>query len=467
MLSHRSNKEFGRRKEPHRIIIAHGDVVQDFKIRPWVFTCIMGIGVLFSVLYLSATAYLVFRDEIISFSRSEQAMMQNAYEDRIAELRSQLDRVSSRQMLDQQEMESLVQELMRKQADYEAYSSVLGPILQKAHKAGVKISSDVKIPVPRPAPWRKKQAAINTDEITGSIAAESGTQIARADVTSRFDDLSALGFRSSKFFATEQDTSSSIQMANALPLGLAKSDLPDAPKETENNKTILQLADAANRLEADMLDKNAILFNILHDIRKKTAHVEKRIAALGVKIKPVNEAIGGPFIPLAYDGDADKLARDAEKVAMALDHFMQLKRSLQKLPISNPLPSGRLTSRFGPRRDPFLNRMSMHAGIDVADSYGTPIRAAGGGKVIYAGPRSGYGRMVEIDHGNGIVSRYGHMSKVLAKNGQMIEKGDRIGKVGSSGRSTGPHLHFETRIKGKAVNPYSFLMAGNDLRKMI
>ncbi|WP_319498203.1 hypothetical protein [uncultured Cohaesibacter sp.] len=136
MLSGARSREFGRRKEPHRIIIAHGDVVQDFVVRPWIMSSLAFLGVAFSVLYLSATAYLVFRDEIITFSRSEQAQMQSEYEDRIAQLRSQIDRIASRQMLDQQALQSHVQTLMQKQADFEAYSSVLEPIITKARKAG-------------------------------------------------------------------------------------------------------------------------------------------------------------------------------------------------------------------------------------------------------------------------------------------------------------------------------------------
>ncbi|WP_319498200.1 M23 family metallopeptidase [uncultured Cohaesibacter sp.] len=159
--------------------------------------------------------------------------------------------------------------------------------------------------------------------------------------------------------------------------------------------------------------------------------------------------------------------RIAEKVELALDRFTKLKNQVIKLPISHPLVSGHLSSKFGIRKDPFLDRMSMHSGIDVADAYGSLIRAAGLGTVTYAGPRAGYGLMVEVDHGNGVVSRYAHMSKVLAKEGEKVTTATVLGKVGSTGRSTGPHLHFETRVGGKAVNPYSFLIAGKELHKLI
>jgi murein DD-endopeptidase MepM/ murein hydrolase activator NlpD len=465
MLSQDRNKTFGRRNEPHRIIIAHGDVVQDFTVRPWVFSTLFVIGLIFSALYLSATTYLVFRDEIISFSRSEQAMIHNAYEDRITDLRAQLDRVASRQMIDQQEIENRVQILMRKQADYESYSSVLAPILKKAEAAGVKIRSTLDMPTPRTAPWRVKksdqQAKAKIDKAAGSR------------IQTSFTELASLGFRSSKPITTEPEVQQPDQLTQIASLDLEQPSMLAASDTGIDNEptsatgmpsnTIMRLADAAQQLDNDILDNAVILGNILQDIRKKTERVERRIAALGVEFD-TNVAMGGPFLPIAHHSDQKRLAKDAEKVAIALDHYMKLKENIRKLPIAHPLPSGRLTSRFGPRRDPFVGRMAMHSGIDIAHRRGTPIRAAGGGKVVHAGRKSGYGLMVEIDPGNGVISRYAHMSKVVARKGSRIKKGAIVGKVGSSGRSTGPHLHFETRIRGKAVNPSSFLLAGVELR---
>ncbi|MCT4655248.1 MAG: M23 family metallopeptidase [Cohaesibacter sp.] len=457
------------------MIIAHGDVVQDFTVRPWVFSSLMVLGIVFSILYLSATTYLVFRDEIIDFSRSEQAQMQTAYEDRIADLRSQLDRVASRQMVDQQEIENRVQMLMRKQADYEAYSSALAPIFQKAKAAGVKIRTNIDIPTPRAAPWREKKA--NTQK-----SAALSNQNAASRIKGSFKELASLGFRSSQSIGEETSNNKRFQIASSLqldliepePLAPATKDLTGTDKGIDTNPTgaiatehpaLMQLANATQKLDTEMQDNTVILGNILKDIRKRTARVERRIAAIGVKIgTPASEAMGGPYLPLAYHGNQEKFSENAEKVAYALDLYMKLKENVRRLPIAHPLPSGRLTSRFGPRRDPFMGRMAMHSGIDIAQARGTPIRAAGEGKVTHAGRRAGYGLMVEIDHGNGVTSRYAHMSRVSTKKGRYISKGTVVGKVGSSGRSTGPHLHFETRIRGKAVNPNSFLLAGNDLR---
>jgi murein DD-endopeptidase MepM/ murein hydrolase activator NlpD len=116
-----------------------------------------------------------------------------------------------------------------------------------------------------------------------------------------------------------------------------------------------------------------------------------------------------------------------------------------------------LSSHFGYRIDPFTGHKSFHEGLDFAAMRGTPILAAASGKVTRAGVYSGYGRMVEINHGNGLLTRYGHMSEVLVNPGDVVVQGQVIGAVGSTGRSTGPHLHFEVRLNGVAQNPMRFL----------
>jgi murein DD-endopeptidase MepM/ murein hydrolase activator NlpD len=109
--------------------------------------------------------------------------------------------------------------------------------------------------------------------------------------------------------------------------------------------------------------------------------------------------------------------------------------------------------------DPFLRSPAMHTGIDFRASYGDPVRATAAGTVVSAGWSGGYGKMVEIDHGNGLITRYGHLSAIDVEEGQSIRTGQTVGRVGSTGRSTGPHLHYETRVDGEAVDPQKFLRA--------
>ncbi len=124
-----------------------------------------------------------------------------------------------------------------------------------------------------------------------------------------------------------------------------------------------------------------------------------------------------------------------------------------------PVAGGRLTSGFGLRADPFTGARREHDGVDLGAPEGSPIRASAGGVVVSAGPRGGYGLAVEIDHGHGLTTLYGHASRLLVSAGQEVRAGEEIGEVGSTGRSTGPHLHFEVRVGGRAVDPARALKA--------
>ena len=119
-----------------------------------------------------------------------------------------------------------------------------------------------------------------------------------------------------------------------------------------------------------------------------------------------------------------------------------------------------LTSPFGYRVDPFLGRLALHPGVDLAEAYGAEIHAAATGRIVHAGLAGGYGIMVEIDHGNGLATRYAHMSEALVEEGQEVDKGAVLGRLGSTGRSTGPHLHYEVRVDGEPVDPERYLRAG-------
>ena len=126
--------------------------------------------------------------------------------------------------------------------------------------------------------------------------------------------------------------------------------------------------------------------------------------------------------------------------------------------ISNfPIKAGRISSRYGMRKDPFTGKRKMHHGIDIAARSGTKIYPVGEGKVIFSGRKSGYGRLIEIEHSDTVVSRYSHLKKSLVKKGQMVKTTDVIAQVGSSGRSTGPHLHLEIAFNGETSNPREFL----------
>lgn len=179
---------------------------------------------------------------------------------------------------------------------------------------------------------------------------------------------------------------------------------------------------------------------------------------------PSNQgASGGPLLaprtgpgPDAGALDA-KLALIEQQIAGVAEAARQHSHALMRLPSRLPVADADLTASFGNRIDPFARRHAFHEGLDFAAEAGTPITAAAGGTVVFAGYKGDYGWLVEIDHGNGLATRYAHASKLLVKAGQVVVPGERIARVGSSGRSTGPHLHFEVLQARGPVDPKRFL----------
>ncbi len=189
------------------------------------------------------------------------------------------------------------------------------------------------------------------------------------------------------------------------------------------------------------------------------------------RIRPARraaKAVGGPFIPLkGRDADGAALAERMSRIEAILNETEALKRHAARLPFTAPMKRyTRISSRFGFRMDPFHHRLALHAGIDFKAAYGAPVLAAAPGVVTRAGWTGSYGRLVEIRHDNGVVTRYAHLSRVTVRTGQRVRRGQEIGKLGNTGRSTGPHLHYETRVNGSPINPELFWKAGNDLSKI-
>lgn len=174
-------------------------------------------------------------------------------------------------------------------------------------------------------------------------------------------------------------------------------------------------------------------------------------------------AMGGPFIP--FFGSSKKQIGDPRfnRLADALARMDSMERALQSVPTSMPAAVMLMSSGYGYRSDPFSGAGAMHSGLDFKGPIGTPILAAADGKVSFAGVQSGYGNCVEITHANGLVTRYAHLSGFNVTLGQKVTRGVQIARMGSTGRSTGSHLHFEVRLNGSAVNPLKFLEANSDV----
>ena len=164
--------------------------------------------------------------------------------------------------------------------------------------------------------------------------------------------------------------------------------------------------------------------------------------------------VGGPYVPVSVD--VEPRFKD---LFMSWKKLSNLQAAVTSIPAFMPVKDYRYTSSYGVRFDPFNGGAAMHAGLDMAGVTGEPIYASASGTVLQAGRANGYGNLVELNHGKGIDTRYGHLSAVLVKPGQRVQQGQLIGRMGSTGRSTGTHLHFEVRVDGRAVNPRPYLDA--------
>jgi murein DD-endopeptidase MepM/ murein hydrolase activator NlpD len=174
--------------------------------------------------------------------------------------------------------------------------------------------------------------------------------------------------------------------------------------------------------------------------------------------------VGGPYIPINADPNAPPFDKAVAKTERALTEEGRLRAVVPFMPLRRPLfGEAGISSPFGYRPDPFLGRPALHPGVDLVQEYGSDVKCTGAGRVIHAGPMGGYGNMVEIDHGNGLTTRYGHLSEVVVDEGQQVKANEIVGRLGSTGRSTGPHLHYEVRVDGEPVDPMRFLKAGGQL----
>ena len=258
-------------------------------------------------------------------------------------------------------------------------------------------------------------------------------------------------------------------------------DLPEAEAQApatstqsrEEEKTVKTISamvpEAAGlaRIEARQIRFAEKMTKVAH---ARTIKAEAAIRQFGlnpeVLARQARNAQGGLFEP--FFGKGKKDVRDPRflKLAAALGRMDAMERALAAIPTAMPAASMMMSSGFGYRSDPFTGGGAMHAGLDFKGPVGTPILAAAEGKVVLAGFNGGYGKTVEIRHANGLVTRYAHLSGLNVRRGQMVDRGVQIGRMGSTGRSTGSHLHFEVRLNGQAINPRKFLEANPDVLKV-
>jgi len=393
---------------------------------PVVFWIVVGTVVVLGMWSAATATYFAFRDDVLTRLIARQAEMQYAYEDRIAELRAKVDRTTSRQLLDQEQFDQKLDQIMKRQTSLESRATALGAMPDTA--------------------------------ATGSIRPQART--GAADLPASTGTPKPSPISDTVIFVAPPDREARLE--SRAPV-IAKAQPNQFAKVQGVDNVLVRLQTSLDSVERRQM---AALSAVEDGMESRMRRMRGVFTDLGLDMAQLEGAtprapVGGPFVPVKLGPDSGPFERQLIRINTTRAQVERLNRTLALVPYRKPvIGEVEFTSGFGVRSDPFLGRPAMHTGLDFRAATGDPVRATANGKVASSGWAGGYGRMVEVDHGNGLSTRYGHLSEINVKVGDVVKIGQVIGAVGSTGRSTGPHLHYETRIDGEAVDPQKFLRAG-------
>jgi len=440
-----------------------------------------------AIWYLFATVYLIFRDDMLASLMNRQTAMQYAYEDRITTLHTQIDQLTHRRLLDEASLKSKMEDIASRQARLERRSSVVADLADRAlPKIGADLSIARKSPAtststPSANPLLNGAYSANVP-LPGSVSAfasggfpsaavQRPTPLPSAETSAKpqpegFDlrPSKDLDFDSAPLPEKAAGQSSSLRTFQSEEEQIAQMTASLDRIEKTQNLFIAQL-------QTPLLGEVTRVRTVIADAGLSADRFKRSISRWDMKknttdaqAAPLRNAVGGPFVPVRLEADGSAFEREANLLQKAILEAEHWRNVLSTMPLRKPvLGELEITSGFGARADPFFGRAAMHTGVDLRDDMGTDIHATAGGKVVTAGLEGGYGNMVEIDHGNGLTTRYAHMGQIAVTEGKVVKAGDIIGHVGMTGRTTGPHLHYEVRIDGDPVDPMRFLRLGERL----
>ncbi|MDO9413621.1 MAG: M23 family metallopeptidase [Pseudolabrys sp.] len=419
-VSRHVNRKHGHKPSQDGYTLVHAG--RTVRIGPVAFWIVVGTLIIMGVWSVATGTYFAFKDDVLTRVIGRQADMQFAYEDRVAELRAQVDRITSRQMLDQEQFDKKIQALLQRQATLEQRSAAI---------TGEVVTTGSIKPARIAPPELRKPATVKPQPISDTV-----------------------------IFTAPPDREARLQSRElqASPTRLASG--------SNNNSVDGVLQRVALSLDRIDQGQTATLTDLEEQADTKARRIGGVLADLGVNVGKMPAAasgggIGGPYIPMKAPKGNGAFERQIYRINVARAQTNKYLQTLGAIPVRKPVVgTADMSSPFGARMDPFLKGPAIHAGIDLRGDTGDPVRATATGEVVTASWQGGYGNMIEIDHGNGLSTRFGHLSKIEVKVGQRVTIGQTIGRIGSTGRSTGPHLHYETRIDDKPVDPQKFLRAG-------
>lgn len=429
---------------PHHAPMSRTTKTTTYTVRPrhLIFGALACVTVTLTV--AGSIGYYLMRHDMLAEATAERTELVLEYQDHIDRLRTEIETLTSRQLVDRETVEIQVMDVLRRQQDLNQRHAIVADLVARAESVGIYLSNDKPLPPQKPS----------LDE-AGLASLEKEDKSAIGGETELIDEpVKALGLR--------ETTSKAFDPLTILQ---QPSGEEDAPVDLDLKKNFKKKA-ALDAVKADisLMDEESTAA-----VDAVTVATESRIEdILGItrKLSPglntalrKNMSIGGPFQPITEENFPNRLQRADN----ALKTLNRVKFSALRLPLKHPVRSATVSSSYGPRVDPFLGRLAMHTGIDFKAPYGARVYSTAPGTVITAERHGGYGNMIEIRHANGFITRYAHLSRFQIAVGDHVVAGDLIGNVGSTGRSTGAHLHYEIRRDDKPSNPMPFLAAGDQL----
>ena len=388
------------------------------------------------------TGYIIVQNDEGEGAREVEIRLRSTYETRITRLRSEIDSINGRLMLNQDAFDSKLEALRKRQKHLESRQVLLSELIEEANH-----------------PALQAAATILESDATGSLGAAKDTA---RELRLAFTPRPAIA-----------ETVARRQLTASTPGGGAFTQTASSGASNPADHALDRLSQAQDQLEASQHTTLAEL-----EARAEAASRTYReiLANLGVEPADITRSehgarpdlvaagMGGPFVPMVVGGDKprDPFEGRISHVREMIFTSAELYDGLSQIPARVPITGKRqVTSGFGMRRDPFLGSMAMHSGLDFRARQGEQVMATADGEVSFAGRAGGYGNMVEITHANGLVSRYAHLSAIAVREGEKLNAGHVIGRVGSTGRSTGPHLHYELKLNDKPINPRRCLNAAD------
>jgi murein DD-endopeptidase MepM/ murein hydrolase activator NlpD len=379
----------------------------------------------------AVTFYLVYRDDALMYLAHRQTEMVQGYDAQLTALETEIERLKSLKLVDQERVDRAVLDLGRRQALVEQRQKELANI----------------------AAAKGSARAWPGEDVTGTIAPSGPLPPSPPGAIPKPSPIS-----DTIIFMPPPDRSAALESRPVAPRTTRLGSL-DSSDPTEVR--VGELSRGLDRLQTRQAESLNGLEEAYEGTETRTRTV---LAELGVNTPPPSLAkrvlaIGGPLLP--FISGEDPFEQQMTRVRSSAGTMAELGQLIDRVPVRRPAPPGaELTSGFGPRLDPFVKQYAFHSGIDLKGEPGDVARATAAGRVTTASYQGGYGLLVEIDHGNGLATRYGHLSAIEVNEGQTVEVGEPVGRIGTTGRSTGPHLHYEVRIAGEPVDPLRYLRAG-------